>query len=395
MRRPKAHDMKEKTMSSKLHLRTSHITDYLDGTRMKASEMAVMRALALYHNDEKGYAWPSMARICKISGHSLNTVRKSLKTLEDHGLLVRTIRPPETTIYRLNGDAIDSLYTRALAEQAATCSHTPQELTPDQPAPVEAPVAPQVHAHAPVEVEIVSTPVQAVEAPQEPANAPEGTITQKTPEIPAETPSEPVQGELLPAPAPKKTRKPRKSSRAAETPGLEEDFIEFYTTYPLKKDRGTARGTYEKVRRRGVPAEEILEGARRYAEAMSAKLALDPGQKRYIKHPSSWLNAESWLNAYEDEAPVQELTPTQRKVRRLAQSLQAMQDAQGLPQGPGMYQAPALTSTQQAPVQATRELTYSPAGQAAPMGTQDAAPADSMWSSARWTRTKYGAPQLV
>lgn len=359
-------------MSSKLHLRTSHITDYLDGTRMKASEMAVMRALALYHNNEKGYAWPSMARICKISGHSLNTVRKSLKTLEDHGLLVRTIRPPETTIYRLNSEAIDSLYTRALADQAATRSHTPQELTPDQLAPVQAQVAPQAQAQAPVEVEIVPSPVEAVEAAQEPANAPEGTITQETPEIPAEAPSGPVQGELLPAPTKPKARKTRKSSRKTETPGLEEDFIEFYTTYPLKKDRGTARGTYEKIRRRGVPAEEILEGARRYAEAMAAKLALDPGQKRFIKHPSTWLNAEAWLNSYEDEAPVQELTPWQQKARRLAQSLQAMQDAQA----PG-------------------ELTYSPVGELAPMGAQDAIPAGSMWSPERWTRTKAGILQLM
>ena len=348
-------------MSSKLHLRTSHITDYLDGTRMKASEMAVMRALALYHNDEKGYAWPSMARICKISGHSLNTVRKSLKVLEDHGLLTRTIRPPETTIYRLNSDAIDSLYTQALAQQATARTHTPQELTPEQPATAQAPVAPQVQAPvevAPVEVEITSSPAEVVEAPQEPANAPKGTITQPGQENPSEAPSEPVQGELLPAPTKPVRKKARK--RAADIPGLEEDFIEFYTTYPLKKDRGTARGTYEKIRRRGVPAKEILEGARRYAEAMAAKLALDPGQKRYIKYPSSWLNAEAWLNAPEDEAPVQELTPTQAKTLRLARSLQAMQDAQSLPQNAGM-----------APTE------------------------DNPWPNVQWTRTKSGILQIA
>ena len=387
-------------MSSKLHLRTSHITDYLDGTRMKASEMAVMRALALYHNDEKGYAWPSMARICKISGHSLNTVRKSLKVLEDHGLLTRTIRPPETTIYRLNSDAIDSLYAQALAQQATARTHTPQELTPEQPAPAQAPVEAQAQApvkvetveEAPIEVEIIQNAPKAVEAPQEPANASEGTITQPVQENPSEAPSEPVQGELLPAPAPKKAKKPRK--RAAEIPGLEEDFIEFYTTYPLKKDRGTARGTYEKIRRRGIPAEEILEGAKRFAEATAAKLALDPSAKRYIKHPSTWLNAEAWLNAPEDEAPVQDLTPTQAKTLRLARSLQAMQDAQGLPLNACL--APTLTSSPQAPVQGARELTYNPTGQVVPMDAQPLAPtADNPWPNVQWTRTKSGILQIA
>ena len=372
-----------------------YLTHTPSGEPLKLSAKITAHMLAACTPADSNICWPSIKTLQELTILSSRTLHDALKTLEDCGYITRTPRVGQSNTFTLNVEAMKATHRRLHHSSGST------ETPVAQPAPVEAPVAPQALAPvkvepvevAPIEVEIISNPVEAVETPQGPANAPEGMITHPVQENPAEAPSEPVQGELIPAPTKPKAKKPRK--RAAEIPGLEEDFIEFYTTYPLKKDRGTARGTYEKIRRRGVPAEEILEGAKRFAEATAAKLALDPSAKRFIKHPSTWLNAEAWLNSYEDEAPVQELTPTQRKVRRLAQSLQAMQDAQGLPQGTGVYQAPALSSSTQAPAQATRELTYNPAGGLAPMGAQDTAPTDSMWSSARWTRTKTGIPQLV
>lgn len=374
------------TMSIPAMLVTARATRRPDGTHLTAAEMTTLRNIALHDDEQHGYAWPSTAALCDLGGISINTLRKALRNLESYGYITRQVTPGHLNHYTLHLDVIEKF--KAPAKEEPRDHHAAHAATKAQaPAKTEAVEA------APAEVEIVSSPVEAVEAPQSHEDTREAMITRETLETAAEALPEPVQGELIPAPAPKKPRKPRK--RAAEIPGIEEDFIEFYTTYPLKKDRGTARGTYEKIRRRGVPAEEILEGARRYAEATAAKIALDPGQKRYIKHPSTWLNAEAWLNTYEDEAPVRALTPTQRKVRRLAQSLQAMQDAQGLPQSTGMYQAPALASSLQTPVQEPRELTYSPAGQAAPMAVQDTVPAGSTWSPERWTRTKTGILQLM
>ena len=348
-----------------------YLTHTPSGEPLKISAKITAHMLAACTPADSNTCWPSIKTLQEMTILSSRTLHDALKTLEDCGYITRAPRVGQSNVFTLNVEAMQATHRRLNRSGGST------------EAPVQAPVAPQVQAQAPVEIEIISSPVEAIEALQSHEDNREGTVTQEALESPAEAPSEPVQGELLPAPTKPARKKPRK--RVTEIPNLEEDFIEFYTTYPLKKDRGTARGTYEKVRRRGVPAEEILEGAKRFAEAAAAKLALDPGQKRFIKHPSTWLNAEAWLNSYEDEAPVQELTPWQQKARRLAQSLQAMQDAQ----------APALAMSAQAPVQESRELTYNPAGQVAPMAAQDTVPSGSMWSPERWTRTKSGILQLM
>lgn len=345
------------------------------GEQLATTKIVTLHALATFTNEETHECYPSLETLMRHTGLSKNAIRGAFRDLESYGWLTRHHRTARTTVYRLDIDAIIDANRRERAPKAQAS----KPVAPQAPAPVKAEA---------VEVEIVPSPIEAVEAPQGHEDTREATITQETPESPAEAPSEPVQGEPVPAPAPKKARK---GSRAAEIPGLEADFIDFYMTYPRHVGRGTALRAYEKARRGGASASEILDGARRYAEAAAAAGT----EIRYIKHPSTWLSAQCWLDDMDAAAP-RELTPTQRKVRRLAQSLQSLQDAQGLPQTIGTQQATReLTSTQQAPVQAPGELTYSPAGQAAPMGAQDAAPADDPWPNVKWTRTKYGIPQIV
>lgn len=64
-------------------------------------------------------------------------------------------------------------------------------------------------------------------------------------------------------------------------------FSEFYAAYPRKEQRRAAALTYKKARKRASES-EILEGAQRFAN--------DPNlpERRYIPHPSKWLNADGW-----------------------------------------------------------------------------------------------------
>jgi hypothetical protein len=68
-----------------------------------------------------------------------------------------------------------------------------------------------------------------------------------------------------------------------------EAFDEFWKTYPKKQDKGLAERSFRKALS-FASAEDIIEGAARYAS--------DPNlpEPRYIKNPSTWLNAKAWEN---------------------------------------------------------------------------------------------------
>ncbi len=70
---------------------------------------------------------------------------------------------------------------------------------------------------------------------------------------------------------------------------LTEPFNEFWNEYPKKEDKGLARKSYANALKKAT-AEEILQGAKAYA------LLKADTEKRYIKNPSTWLNAEAWNN---------------------------------------------------------------------------------------------------
>lgn len=66
-------------------------------------------------------------------------------------------------------------------------------------------------------------------------------------------------------------------------------FNEFWKEYPRKSDRRAALKAFKSALTR-VTFEEILTGTIRYAN--------DPNlpEKRYVKHPATWLNADAWEN---------------------------------------------------------------------------------------------------
>lgn len=75
---------------------------------------------------------------------------------------------------------------------------------------------------------------------------------------------------------------------------------QWWKAYPRKHDKKPAMKVLNRIAKAGkTPWEELIAGTRHYAEAVAGKEA------RYIKHPATFLNAESWKNRYNrnHEAP--------------------------------------------------------------------------------------------
>jgi hypothetical protein len=86
-------------------------------------------------------------------------------------------------------------------------------------------------------------------------------------------------------------------------------FDDFWKAYPRKIGKGAARRAYEKAL--GLTdAETIWYGARAY------KTAVESDDPRYVKHPSTWLNAECWDDEYEVKEPWGKVTYSGEKLRQ-------------------------------------------------------------------------------
>jgi len=76
---------------------------------IKAGPKAVLVALADRHNDEKGYAWPSVDTLAEQCCMGTNTVRRAVRALEAAGLLV-VVRSQghAPNSYTIDGAALDA-----------------------------------------------------------------------------------------------------------------------------------------------------------------------------------------------------------------------------------------------------------------------------------------------
>lgn len=84
-------------------------------------------------------------------------------------------------------------------------------------------------------------------------------------------------------------------------------FAEFYAAYPNKKDPASAKRAYAAALKK-TPTDEILRRTKCYAVECEGK------EKKWIKHPATWLNAEAWKNEGENDGslfgqPVQRASP--------------------------------------------------------------------------------------
>lgn len=77
-----------------------------------------------------------------------------------------------------------------------------------------------------------------------------------------------------------------------------DSFERFYAAYPVRKGRGQAERAYQAAIKSGVDHETIITGATAYA----VQCQRNGTEKRYIKHPSTWLNGKCWLDEHSTDA---------------------------------------------------------------------------------------------
>lgn len=94
------------------------------------------------------------------------------------------------------------------------------------------------------------------------------------------------------APEGKGRERKGKDSPSASLP---DGFPDFWAAYPRKVDKRTAEKAYRAAIKRGATPEQLKSAAVSYAESQRNT------EIRYVKHPSSWLNAGAYDNA--DETP--------------------------------------------------------------------------------------------
>lgn len=76
-------------------------------------------------------------------------------------------------------------------------------------------------------------------------------------------------------------------------------FDEFWMIYPRKVAKGNAQKAWTKAVKR-ASVEEILAGARRYAEARQGQ------DNQFTAHPASWLNGDRWADDFNAIKPQEE-----------------------------------------------------------------------------------------
>lgn len=82
--------------------------------------------------------------------------------------------------------------------------------------------------------------------------------------------------------------KPKTNRSSKNTPIVPISFSGWYAEYPRKVARDAAEAAYAKAMAAGATADELLDGARRYA-------VLKKGcEAKHICHPSTWLNNRRW-----------------------------------------------------------------------------------------------------
>tara|TARA_R110002167_G_scaffold307466_2_gene512125 strand:- start:2204 stop:2560 length:357 start_codon:yes stop_codon:yes gene_type:complete len=82
-----------------------------------------------------------------------------------------------------------------------------------------------------------------------------------------------------------------------KTINLDEEFnVDFYPLYPRKVNPRGALKSYKQARKR-AEIDEILRGLGEYIRMIDHKQT----EKRFIQHPSTWLNQDGWQSDYQSE----------------------------------------------------------------------------------------------
>ena len=279
-------------MSITAIMAAGYVTHTPTGEQMKPSSLSTLKALAFCTGEHSNSCYPSVRTLQEMTGHSARTIRAALNDLEEMGFITRAARAGASTVYALQIDVMRAHHRRRrwteIRDTGNPYAGDHNAVTVVDEIPVE---------EQSVNVKRINFAEAPVEATEPPATEP----------VPA-----PVQAELIPAAPVKKTK-----NRSTTTAALDEAFNEFYHhVYPRKVEPLKARRAFEKAVKNGADPREIIEGARRFAAATTAK------EVTYIPYPASWLNAGGWMSKAGDIAPV-ERTPWQAKTAGMIQPVQA------------------------------------------------------------------------
>lgn len=104
---------------------------------------------------------------------------------------------------------------------------------------------------------------------------------------------------------------------AAEKTTDDPDWEHFWSIYPRRVDKRTAHRAWKAATKRADP-KQIIDGASRYAQ----QIADAHTRPEYVKHPSTWLNADAWDNPFEKPS-----APRDRRSEALDAGLSATLDS--------------------------------------------------------------------
>lgn len=261
--------------------------------RLPSTQKLVAARLADFADDDGGRVFPSNARLCRECGLSERAVRETVRTLESAGVLVLVAleRP---------GQHLPREYRFDLATLARldVGDDDPEGRSEAKAGDMSCRVVPDSGGHlvpggAKDELDQGASGAGGQEVPGgTTCRVVTATRGHVVPDQGAPRAPEP----LLDPPREKRTDSPAlvpsKPPRTRAAPDADpEGFADWYASYPRKRDPGQARKAYRTALRKTSPA-VLLMAARAYAEECR-RTGRDP---KFIKHPTTWLNAEAWGN---------------------------------------------------------------------------------------------------
>ncbi|MDP2356144.1 MAG: helix-turn-helix domain-containing protein [Beijerinckiaceae bacterium] len=221
-------------------------------------------ALGDYFNRGNMEAWPSQSKLATDCGLSRNGVRKGIKALEagDHLAVVPGQGLGNSSRYKWNLKGHGGCpFNAEKGPQPLPFSETKRATAVNE----------KGHSGVHERATAVATNLM-----NEPIEEPVEYISLKDDDLFGEKKHQ----EAL-------TKSPPRKSK----PDAPDGFEEFYAAYPRRVEPDDARTAYDRVIRKGkATAEELLAGAIRYASER------DGQERKFTKHPATWLNKGCWAD---------------------------------------------------------------------------------------------------
>lgn len=269
--------------------------------RLPSTQKLVALRLADFAWDDGGRIFPGNARVARECGLTVRAVRDALRALESAGLLVLMAqeRPGQhmPREYRFSLDALAALAVPDVTEDGPGMSDVPRKQAPREELPSRRNLLPPAPLYQGEGGSSLSSPAGGTTFLPPPPSRRNHVPHQEEPRS-----SNPLldplrdrgrdagaRGDVTDDAA--VTAATSHSASANDEPN---GFAEWYAAYPRKRDPGQARRAYRTALRKTSPA-VLLMAARAYADECY-RTGRDP---KFIKHPSTWLNAEAWANAPE------------------------------------------------------------------------------------------------